>query len=231
MPFTNFNGIQQTTANSCGAFALAGAMDNFGIPLPNQNAHLLNTANLAQGFNQAVSVVSNAGGPAAFGNSIYAITGNLLLDLTVPDASYQYTAPVSNMNSPSALAYVATLFGFATVIYYDPTGHATFNAVTVNNPTGQGNLFDTELAIIGTQPAITVTPSPAYITLPAANQVHMLLVNNNHWVAINNTQLYDPATGYVGVYNVNPLPLQTISYMHNGVIEDYDFSGIWIQVQ
>jgi hypothetical protein len=232
MPFTNYNGIQQTTANSCGAFALAAAMDNFGMPLPNQNAHLLNTANLAQGFDQAVSVVSNTGA-AAFGDSIYEVTGNLLLDLTVPEATYQYTAPaVSDMNSPSTLAYVASLFGFAPVVYYDATGFATFNGVPVTNPTGQGNLFDTEVAIMATQAAITVTASlGGYTTLPAANQVHILLVDNNHWVAINNTQLYDPATGYVGVYNVNaPLPLVTITYMYNGIVEDYNFSGIWIEL-
>ncbi|HWK04463.1 MAG TPA: hypothetical protein VNS58_12570 [Puia sp.] len=232
MPFTNFNGIVQTTANSCGAFALAAAMDNFGMPLPNQNANLLSTANLATGYSVAGPVVSSAGGASAFAESIYPVTGNLLLDLTVPDATYQYLAPVSDMNSPSTLAYVASLFGFAPVVYYDATGFATFNGVVVTNPTGQGNLFDTEVAIMATEAAITVTPSlGGYTTLPAANQVHILLVDNNHWIAINNTQLYDPATGYVGVYNVNaPLPLVTITYMHNGIVEDYDFSGIWIEL-
>lgn len=233
MPFTNYNGIVQTTANSCGAFALAAAMDNFGVPLPNQNANLLNTANLALGFNGPVSVVANTGA-AAFGNSIYQVTGNLALDMTVPSATYQYTAPaVSDMNSPSTIAYVASLFAFPPVVFYNMAGQITFNAVPVTNPTGQGNLFDTEVAIMATVPAITVNhPAVNHLALPGPNQVHILLVNNNHWIAINDTQLYDPGTGYVGAYNVNaPLPLATITYDWHGVLQVYNFSGIWIQLQ
>ena len=233
MPFTHFNGIVQATDNSCGAFALAAAMDNFGLALANQNAQLLNTNNLAQGFNQGVRVVSPGGGAAAFGTSVYQVTGELNLDFTVPDATYQYTAPiVSDMNSPSALAYIANLFAFATTVFYDQNGSDTFNAVQVTNPTGQGNLFDTEVALLQTLPNVVITPSlGGYTALPAANQVHLLLVNNEHWVAINNTQLYDSETGYVGAYNHNPLPLVTVSYMWLGAVKDYPFSGIWIQLQ
>lgn len=233
MAFTEYDGIQQTSVNSCGAFALAAGMTNFGVELLDQNAHLLNTADLAQGFDQAVSAISCQGGAAAFGDSIYQVTGNLLLDLTAPSATYRYEAPVADMNSPSTIAYVAVLFGFAPVVYYDNTGQGTFTAVPVTNLTGQGNLFDTEVAIMATQGGITVTGSPdGYTNLPAADQVHLLLVNNDHWVAINDTQIYDPATGFVGAYTVNdPLPLATISYMYEGVINDYGFSGIWIQLQ
>jgi len=231
MSFANFSTIQQTSLNSCGAFALAAAMDNFGLALQKQTAKLLNTVDLAQGFNQADTVI-DVGTPADFAGSIYQVTGNLLIDFIAMEATYQYTNPVSDMNSTSTIAYVANLFGFTTTVFYDATGQTTFSFVQVPNVTGQGNLFATEVAIMGTVP-ITITASLAgYSTLPAQNQVHILLVNNNHWVAINDKQLYDPGTGYVGAYTVNaPLPLATITYPYGGGIKDYPFSGIWIQLQ
>lgn len=235
MPFTNYNGIQQADANSCGAYALGAAMDNFAIALPDQTTHLLNTANLTAGFNGTAAVVSHAGGAAAFANGIYAVTGNLLLNFATFAATYQYTAPaVSDMNSPSTMAYLSSLFGFATTVFYDQDGSNTFNGITVSNATGQGNLFDTEVAIMGTVPAITITASLAgYSTLPTANQVHILLVDNNHWIAINNTQVYDSATGFVGAYNAPLVPTLTlITYQPAiGPLQVYNFSGIWIQVQ
>lgn len=224
MSFAAYNNVVQTTPNSCGAFALAAALAHVGQV---QITDILNTANLAQGFNQP--------GPQSLAQHIYQVTGCLDLDMANLNATYQYQAPVADMNPPSALAYMAVRFGINPAnlsTNYNNAAELAFNAIAVVNNGGQGNLFLTEQALINPPVYGNVTGPLDYNVLPAANEAHLLLVNNNtHWIVINNNQVYDPGTGYVGAYTVNnPFPLATITYTVGNLVNVFQFDGIWIKL-
>lgn len=233
MSFAAYNGVQQTTANSCGAFALAAALSHTGYAPADVLINELNTTNLANGFNQP--------GPRAFAQRLYQITGCLFIDFAPPaKATYQYQKPVADMNPPSALAYMASkmLVPVARLaIRYNNVAQAVFSNITVTNPgvPALNNLLQIETALIHNQYGTVAQAS--YSALPAANAAHLLLVSNNrHWIAINNTQLYDPATGYVGAFTTTPPVLgpanlmTQLSYTMLGVTFNFDFNGIWIQL-
>jgi hypothetical protein len=223
MSFAAFNNVAQTTANSCGAFALAAALTHVGQA---QVTNVLNTADLGQGFNQP--------GPQALAQDIYQVTGCLSLDMANLHANYRYQAPVGDMNPPSALAYMAVNYGVDPAhlyINYTNAAEQAFNAIAVVNNGGAGNLFETEVALIDSPTYGNVLGAQDYNNLPAANEAHLLLVNGStHWIAINNNQVYDPATGYVGAYVANPLPLATITYTTGGLVHVFQFDGIWIRL-
>jgi hypothetical protein len=224
MPFAAFNNVVQTTPNSCGAFALAAALVHLGRL---QVTNVLNTADLAQGFNQP--------GPQSQAQNIYQVTGCLNLDFVHLNATYRYQAPVADMNPPSALAYMAVRYGTTPgniTINYDDAADQTFSAIAVVNNGGAGDLLNTEIALINSPAYGNVNGNVDYTALPGLNEAHLLLVNNNtHWIVINNNQVYDPGTGYVGAYVVNnPLPLATLTYTLNNVAQVFQFSGLWIRL-
>lgn len=221
MSFAAYNGVQQTTANSCGAFALAAALVHLGRI---DATYILNTADLAQGFNQRRS--------ALLAEFIYQSTGNLLLDHANGDATYQYLNPVSDMNAPSALACKATEFGVTHInSFYNNAAGLVFSAFQVTNAGAGVNLLDTEINLINPPRYGNVNGPVDYDELPAINEVHLLLVNNNdHWVVISNNQLYNPGDGFVGPYTANhPLPLTAISY-NNGADQHLPFCGLWMSL-
>ncbi len=232
MPFNNYNNIVQATPNSCGAFALAAALSDL-LPIP---LSILDVANPNNRY-----TVANPASATAFAEYIYSITGNLLLNpLAHPQtATYQYQVPVADMNPPSALVYVASSLGVnAANIFadYNNAAAALFQAFGVTNfPAPNPNLLATEINIIGGPPAYGNPVGPMnYGTLPAANEVHLLLVGNaDHWIAINQNQVYDPGTGFVGAYTTTPgvvtaaNPLTAINY-NNGAPQVQNFCGLWI---
>jgi hypothetical protein len=236
MSFDIFNGIEQSTANSCGAYALAAALENFGLAQQTHQANLLNTANLATGYSQAGPAVSNTEGAGAFAASIYQVTGNLLLSNT---AIYEYLVPVSDMNPPSALVYVATLFGYSPnhiAVRYTNAGMATFDALQVTNNGTGGSLLNTEidlLTIINQNQGMIIVGPVNYNGIPDATHVQIVLVQNGqHWIAVNNAQLYDPGTGYVGAYQLVDNEGQlSFDYEMADVTHENDFSGIWIELR
>lgn len=238
MSFNNFNGIVQAPANSCGAFSLAAALDSFGIAQQTHQANLLNTANLSTGYNQAGPAVSNTGTPTAFAQSIYQVTGNLLLNILGGTSTYRYLNPVSDMNSPSALVYIATLFGVPPnniAVRYTNAGMQTFEALTVTNNGAGGNLLATEinlLTAIDQGRGMIIAGPVNYNGIPNGNNVQIVLVNNGqHWIALNNNQLYDPGTGYVGAYQLvgNGANL-SFNYSQGVITHVNTFSGIWIEL-
>jgi len=220
MPFNNYNGVEQTSTNSCGAFALAAALDHIGHA---NYTNILDTANLANGF--------TAAGPAAFAQSIYQITGCLNLGLNT--ATYQYEAPVEDMNPPSALAYMAVQHGAnpANIMTrYNNAAMATFQAMNVTNPGGAPDLLNTEIGLINPPALGNIVGPTDYIALPVGGQAQLLLVNDNaHWIAINSFQVYDPGTGFVGPYAADP-GFTAFTYVFNGAPRSYTFSGLWIQL-
>lgn len=224
MPFANYNGVVQTTPNSCGAFALGAALEHIGLA---HTTNVLDTANLVNGFNQP--------GPQAFAQSIYQVTGCIDIDFAALTATYQYQAPVANTNPPSAILYMAVELGAnpANILTrYNNAAGAAFGAIHVLNPGAAGTLLNTEINLIN-PPALGNVNGPVnYLALPVGGEAHILLVNGNtHWIVISNNQLYDPATGYVGPYVANaPLPLVTISYHIGGIAHVYPFSGLWIRL-
>jgi hypothetical protein len=224
MSFAAFNNVIQTSPNSCGAFALAAALSHLGRV---QITNVLNTADLAQGFNQP--------GPQSLAQLIYQVTGNLDIDFANLNATYRYQAPVADTNPPSALAYMAVRFGVTAAnitINYNNAAEQAFSAIAVVNNGGAGDLLNTEIALINSPTYGNVNGNVNYGVLPAANEAHLLLVNNNtHWIVITNNQVYDPGTGFVGAYVVNhPLPLTTLTYILNGIVEAFQFSGLWIKL-
>ena len=224
MSFAAFNNVVQTTPNSCGAFALAAALVHLGQV---QVTNVLNTADLAQGFNQP--------GPQSKGQFIYQVSGCLNLDFVNGNATYRYQAPVADMNPPSALAYMAVRNGITPgniTINYNNAAGLVFSAIAVVNNGGAGDLLNTEIALINSPAYGNVNGNVNYNALPGANEAHLLLVNNNtHWIVINNNQVYDPGTGYVGAYVANnPLPLATITYTLNDVAQVFQFNGLWIKL-
>lgn len=238
MSFNNFNTIVQTTANSCGAFALAAALENFPLAQQTQQAHLLNTANLALGYSGTLTAVANTGTPQAFAESIYAVTGNLLLG--AGEATYQYTEPAAtNMNPPSAMVYIATLFGYVPkqiAVKYNNTGMQMFTAFEVTNLGNGGDLLNTEieqLLLINNQQGMVIAGPLDYTDQPLHNQVQIILVQDGqHWLAINSTELYDPGTGYVGPYDLvlDEDGQQSFNYTMDEDVHENGFSGIWIQL-
>jgi hypothetical protein len=238
MPFTNFNGIIQTPPNSCGAFALAAALENFALAPQQPQADLLNTDDLTQGYtHQPGAQISNEGGAEAFATAIYQVTGNLLLGFG--DATYRYTAPVTNMNPPSALVYVATLFGYPTnqiAVFYTNEGSALFSPIPVLNPGAGSNLLDTEIELLGRinngGGMIIAGPTDYLAVPPPDGKVQIVLVQQGqHWLAINHTQLYDPGTGFVGAYTLTDTDGDlSFNYTTDEVVRENDFSGIWIEL-
>src|SRR5689334_7499366 len=124
MSLQAYKNIKQTTDNSCGAFALAAALSHLGRA---QIIGQLNTERISDGFHSPA--------PAAFAQRIYQITGCIVLGMT--EATYKYTAPVSNRNAPSAMAYMASQLGLQTnqirVLYNNDAGRI-FGSMKVNNP-------------------------------------------------------------------------------------------------
>lgn len=230
MSFAAYNGVQQTTVNSCGAFSLAAAFSHFGLA---QMPQLLDTGNLTLGFSKP--------GPEAFAHRIYQITGNLSLDIMQRTATYRYSNPVSDFNSFSSLTYVANLFGMEMQrlrVYYNDSAECALNLLQVSNRGRHGkksNLLETEIDLI-TGPAYANVTGPAgYTQLPLDNAVHLLVVDQfMHSIVISAHECYDPATGYVGPYNTNAItaqaPLMQISYRHLGMTYQMAFSGLWLQM-
>lgn len=230
MAFNAYHGVQQTTTNSCGAFALAAALTHLGsATLPD----ILNTGNLAQRY--------TAPGPAALAQRIYQITGNLLLNLLAPTptATYRYQAPVNDYNPPSALAFVARQFGLAVnniIVYYNNNAAGILQHIQVTNVGAGTDLLATEIDLITTQPAYGLVNGPVnYTQKPGPKEAHLVVVENlNHTIALNETELYDSAYGYVGPYTLNnngPLPLTQISFtLPSGPTVNYQFSGVWIKL-
>jgi hypothetical protein len=72
-----------------------------------------------------------------------------------------------------------------------------------------------------------------YKGIPDGAHVQIILVNNGqHWIAINNTQLYDPGTGYVGAYQLAGNEEQVFfNYRIRDINYENDFSGIWIELR
>lgn len=231
MPFNAYQGVQQTTDNSCGAFSLAAALVHLGsATIPN----ILNTGNLAQRY--------TAPGPEALAQRIYQTTGNLLLNLLAPapTATYQYEEPVGDYNPPSALAFVARQFGPAVhniIVYYNNQAAGLLQNIQVTNVGAGADLLETEINLITTQPAYGLVNGPVnYTQKPGPNEAHLLVVENlNHTIALNENEVYDPGYGYVGPYTLNnngPLPLTQISFtLPGGLVVKYDFSGVWIRLQ
>lgn len=231
MPFNAYQGVQQTTDNSCGAFSLAAALVHLGsATIPN----ILNTGNLAQRY--------TAPGPEALAQRIYQTTGNLLLNLLAPapTATYQYEEPVGDYNPPSALAFVARQFGPAVhniIVYYNNQAAGLLQNIQVTNVGAGADLLETEINLITTQPAYGLVNGPVnYTQKPGPNEAHLLVVENlNHTIALNENEVYDPGYGYVGPYTLNnngPLPLTQISFtLPGGLVVKYDFSGVWIRLR
>jgi hypothetical protein len=200
------------------------------------HAQLLNTANLEAGYSQAGPAIANTGGAGAFAQGIYQVTGNLLLSNS---ATYEYLTPVSDMNPPSALVYVAVLFGYGPnhiAVRYSNAGMEIFDAVQVTNNGTGGSLLNTEidlLTIINQNQGMIIVGPVNYNGLPDATHVQVVLVQNGqHWIAVNSTQLYDPGTGYVGVYQLIENEGQlSFEYQMEDVTHENDFSGIWIELR
>ena len=230
MSFVTYNGVKQTTVNSCGAFSLAAAFSHFGLA---QMPYVLDTANLSQGYTLP--------GPEAFAQRIYQITGNLSLDIMQRTATYRYGNPVSDFNSFSSLTYVANLFGMEMQrlrVHYNENAESALNLLQVSNYSRScktANLLQTEIDLI-TGPAYANVTGPAgYTQLPLLNAVHLLVVDQfMHSVVINAHECYDPATGYVGPYSTNAItsltPLTQITYRHQGMTCHMAFSGLWLQM-
>ena len=230
MPFNNFNGVTQTTANSCGAFALAAALNDLGyLVIPPLDR--LDTANLANRYN----VPSQTAASVAAALKLYQVSGNLVMNAAVPNATYQYQNPVADTNPPSALVFLAHQNGVpvaSVMTSYDANAAAMFGAFAVTNVGAAGNLLVTETALILGPPAYGGVVGPiAYPGPPAApGTIHILSVNNGaHWIAINDTQVYDSGTGFVGAYVYNVGPPAQITYAPPGVPPVvHQLDGLWI---
>ncbi|KAA2238576.1 hypothetical protein F0L74_20345 [Chitinophaga agrisoli] len=230
MSFAAYNGVRQITINSCAAFSMAAALHHFGLTrLP----HLLDTDNLAAGYTMP--------GAHAFAQDIYQITGNLFLDLTNNAATYRYGIPVSDRNSFSALTYVASQFGLSAdriKVHYNQAAEHSLNLLQVTNPTGKGskaNLLQVETDLITGPPYAKVAGPVDYAQTPRNGEAHLLIVSQfMHSIVINETECYDPGTGYVGPYTTDVIPgrshLTEITYRHHGLPVHLPFSGFWMQM-
>ncbi len=223
MSFAAYNGVQQSTNNSCGAFALAAALVHLNratVPA------LLDAANLkSNGWGQLA--------PKNLALAIYQTTGclNINTGIVPRTATYQYANPVVNMNPPSALLYMAAKHGVKEAnISYNAAAQAFFTATGVTNASAGGlNLLEMETDIIHTPFYANITAPVNYNRLPVANEVHLILVNNySHWVVISNNELYNPGNGFVGAYTINN-PFTNINY-NNGAPQTLQFSGMWISL-
>lgn len=216
MPLNNYQGVIQTAATSCGAFALGAAIAEFH---PAGLINALDVNNLGNGYTVFT--------PAPFSQSLYEFTGNLFIN--GQQATYRYQVPPQQMSSPSGMVMCALGRGIAAhriAVRYTVAGNAMFGAIQVTNNGAAANLLLTETNLI-TQVNVNVQ-GPALYAPPAANQVHLLVVDNGmHWIVITQNQVYDSASGFVGAYQYNANPT-TITYQHNGIVTQCDFSGIWI---
>jgi hypothetical protein len=235
MSFNNFNGVMQGNNNKCGAYALAAALDHVrnNMTCPRKQ---LNTNNISQGYS-VVMATPFVTAPAALAQGIYETTGNLTLNPVKNEATYAYANPVDGTNPPSALVYIASQFGLGRqqlLVCYTAAGKTIFENFTVTNAGADINLLATETDLI--TPYGNVNGPLNYTALPAANEAHLMLVNQaDHWIVITNNQCYDPGSGTVGPYTVNnpavvaptvQSPLTQINF--DGHV--YPFSGLWIRL-
>ena len=220
MPLTRYQNVVQTTANSCGAFALAAALAHSN---PESLIDCLDVNLVATGYTLFT--------PAPFAQSLYQFTGNLSLNFINAQATYQYQSPAQDMNAPSALVNTAINFGVAANrirVFYTTGGNTLFGAIAVTNNGAGANLLATETTLLDEDNVIVNGPTP--YALPVNPQVHLLVVNHGtHWIALTHDQVYDPATGFVGPYAPAGTPVNTINYHHGGAMTSYALSGVCIQ--
>jgi len=214
----DYDGIRQSSPNSCGAFAVASVLAQLGhVPWSN-NAH------------------PAEGEPTQFAEQIYQVTGNLEINFQTAQATYGYTDPVSGRNSPSKMVYEAGVNGIdkrRMIVKYNNGADQTFQAITVMNADANGaSLLEYETDLI--VPDLAYEVGPLDYTTPFPNEVHIVLVNDNqHWIVVAKELLYDPASGYVGAYSSEVDPeTNTVKFAYTDqdhAITSYTFSGLWIQ--
>lgn len=207
---------QQSAPDACGAFALGAALMGAG---EEQHAHTLDIANLQNGYIAEEPIAIRPANHTTFSEDIYRVTGNL--DPQGNPASY---VAGGFRNSPSALVYVASLFGYGadhiTVFHTDTEVIQGFQLLPVANPGAVGSLFLTEVNLIDDRATVDSGPGDNY-TPPQENNIHIVLVDEgNHWIAVNQTHMYDPANANPG--NIQPINIEEI----NG-----RFSGLWIELR
>lgn len=232
MSFNTYNKVIQSSANSCGAFALAAALTDLGCPNMPANIPRLNTGNLALGYTVAPPFVESH----SFGDVIYQTTGCLCINDDNTTAVYKYTTPLVDTNPPSALAFVAIQCGIApanVIVNITPDTQIQFTGITLEQQGAAGDLYNTECNLINPPTYGTLVPNATYTHKPEPNECHLLLVNNaQHWIAINNTQVYDSATGFVGNYFFNDdIEFTTLTYtLPDNEVVICNLSGLWLQL-
>ncbi|MVT09003.1 hypothetical protein [Chitinophaga tropicalis] len=218
MSFERFQGVNQTSPNSCGAFALAAALEDMGLA---EIPMALNTEVIVEGYTKP--------SPQAYAQRIYQITGNVMLGESV--AMYQYSSPAMHQNPPSALTCVAHRSGMEAScirVSYNIAAQEYFSRLELQNISPWPNLFDAEVALISPQFGEVMGPVE-YLSFPEKNQVHLLGVNDHkHWIVIGYDTCYDSASGTVCRYDrEQPLPLRTFITLER----KYKFSGWWISLE
>ena len=237
MLFDSFSGIKQSSGNSSGAFALAACLHNAATDTRVIPARLLDTDNISDGYcGEEIFITYDPANLSAFAESIYQVTGCLQLDLS---ATYKYNNPVNNRNPPSALAHVAIAFGYSLrqiAVCYNNHGGKIYGQTEVDNLVEKKSLLSTEIGLlisIGQYVMVIVGPID-YQPPHFPEQVQLVVANSgSHWLAVSETQLYNPATGYVGSYEFTRENQQEFFVYHEEGKEEQkiEFSGVWIQLK
>ncbi|KDM89643.1 hypothetical protein [Photobacterium galatheae] len=236
--FTDYNNIQQSTENSCGAFAVNACLCQLQLNVK-KSIKSLDEGNLVNGYTstaQEVDLTANSDKKKAAENT-YKVTGNLTIDFPQHTATY-YAFNSSKQNAPSAMCKTAYEFngqnGNKINLYYTTGASAIFSSV--NQSTNQGftnNLFDTEKSLInGINNNIQVTETSEY-SVPTNSDVHLLLVQHTggmHWFSVcadtkDTCNIYDPGTGTVYDVSNDKLNQQSSIRLNN---VDYTMPGLWI---
>jgi hypothetical protein len=216
IPGVNQAAMTQANPNSCGAYAIVGAVGAFGIfPL---------VAALAYA-NAGPQIVNNQSATAILNNyhqlstAVYTVTGILSNQMPPIPVVPELLVAGNAYNSPAAMAKVAMDLGrVAPQINVQAAGYNFLNAI-----------YPGETArCTGVVGAGNVNVAAGAYVAPGLNQTHIVCVQviggGLHWVAQgSNGNFYDPADGSI---NNNWAPVNT----GNAMGPNYTFSGLWMVI-
>lgn len=225
MALADFKDIVQNKPASCGAFALAAALESLGCMPASFKISCLNAA-----LNDYIDNPKAA--RILFAEFLYAGTGNLVLASTNPLkpgctsmlATYNYKN--DPMNSPSGLVKMASIISgtilkeISVNVTTTSQAKAVFSGIPVTNVAPNPNLYDKDKALVeaitysvtttggGTAlQAVAVKDALTSYAAPVLGELQLLLVDPgsgipNHWIAAEQgaagqSNWYDPGTGRV----------------------------------
>ncbi|WP_146205955.1 hypothetical protein [Azospirillum sp. TSH58] len=226
MPNITFNVAQPPGSNACGAFALAAALR--AIPAVANLNYPIKLRHRPTDTGQSNCQVDIDGYECddSLARKIYRITGDLELNLPAP-AVYKDSPGLEN--SPSALAYVARMFGrTVTVNVIENSAAQSTNCQRI--ATMLLTACPQEVARCSADATVNAPGRPTTgfpYAAPAADEVQLLCVQNTaggmHWLTRGANGFYDPGDASIN----NGWSIGTDGTM-SAPLAGYGFTGIWI---